>query len=147
MMSKIKGFTLVELLAVIVILGIVLSVSIVSVNSIRKKQEKENRENVIGSILTGAKSYVADNNLDVPTSFKVEILQDNYVKKKKKEYDFKNKIVNISTCKNNDLKLEYSINIDNNIYTDCGCELQEEGNSSKNMHKKITNLFKLVIFL
>ncbi len=131
MMSKIKGFTLVELLAVIVILGIVLSVSIVSVNSIRKKQEKENMENVISSILTGAKSYVADNNLDVPTSLKVEILQDNYVSFDQKEYDFKNKIVNISACKNNDLKLEYSINIDNNIYTDCGCELQEEGNSLK----------------
>ena len=91
MMSKIKGFTLVELLAVIVILGIVLSVSIVSVNSIRKKQEKENKENVISSILTGAKSYVADNNLDVPTSLKVEILQDNYVSFDQKEYDFKNK--------------------------------------------------------
>lgn len=136
MMSKIKGFTLVELLAVIVILGIVLSVSIVSVNSIRKKQENENKENVISSILTGAKSYVADNNLDVPTSLKVEVLQDNYVSFDQKKYDFKNKDVNVSTCKNNDLKLEYSINIDNNIYTDCGCELQEEGNSLKICIKK-----------
>lgn len=135
-MSKIKGFTLVELLAVIVILGIVLSVSIVSVNSIRKKQENENKENVISSILTGAKSYVADNNLDVPTSLKVEVLQDNYVSFDQKKYDFKNKDVNVSTCKNNDLKLEYSINIDNNIYTDCGCELQEEGNSLKICIKK-----------
>lgn len=130
-MNKKSGFTLVELLAVIVILGIVLSISIVSVNNIRKKQEIENKENVISSILTGAKSYVTDNNLDLPTSFKVEVLQDNYVSFDNNKYDFNNKEVDILICKNNDLKLEYSINIDNNTYTDCGCESQEEKNSSK----------------
>ena len=130
-MNRKKGFTLIELLAVIVILGIILSISIISINKIRKKQEIENKENIINSILTGAKNYVTDNNLDVPTSFKVEVLQDDYVSFDQKKYDLKNKDVNISTCKNNNLKLEYSINIDNNIYTDCGCELQEEGKSLK----------------
>lgn len=130
-MNRKKGFTLIELLAVIVILGIILSISIISINKIRKKQEIENKENIINSILTGAKNYVTDNNLDVPTSFKVEVLQDDYVSFDQKKYDFKNKDVNVSTCKNNNLKLEYSINIDNNIYTDCGCELQEEGKSLK----------------
>ena len=67
----------------------------------------------------------------MPTSFKVEVLQDDYVSFDQKKYDLKNKDVNVSTCKNNNLKLEYSINIDNNIYTDCGCELQEEGKSLK----------------
>ena len=130
-MNRKKGFTLIELLAVIVILGIILSISIISINKIRKKQEIENKENIINSILTGAKNYVTDNNLDVPTSFKVEVLQDDYVSFNQKKYDLKNKDVNVSTCKNNNLKLEYSINIDNNIYTDCGCELQEEGKSLK----------------
>lgn len=130
-MNRKKGFTLIELLAVIVILGIILSISIISINKIRKKQEIENKENIINSILTGAKNYVTDNNLDVPTSFKVEVLQDDYVSFDQKKYDLKNKDVNVSTCKNNNLKLEYSINIDNNIYTDCGCELQEEGKSLK----------------
>ena len=130
-MNRKKGFTLIELLAVIVILGIILSISIISINKIRKKQEIENKENIINSILTGAKKYVTDNNLDVPTSFKVEVLQDDYVSFDQKKYDLKNKDVNVFTCKNNNLKLEYSINIDNNIYTDCGCELQEEGKSLK----------------
>ena len=130
-MNRKKGFTLIELLAVIVILGIILSISIISINKIRKKQEIENKENIINSILTGAKNYVTDNNLDLPTSFKVEVLQDDYVSFDQKKYDLKNKDVNVSTCKNNNLKLEYSINIDNNIYTDCGCELQEEGKSLK----------------
>ena len=59
-MKKKKGFTLIELLAVIVILGILLSISIVAVNNIRKKQEEENYVNVLSSILTGAKNYIAD---------------------------------------------------------------------------------------
>ena len=86
-MNRKKGFTLIELLAVIVILGIILSISIISINKIRKKQEIENKENIINSILTGAKNYVTDNNLDVPTSFKVEVLQDDYV-----SFDQKNMI-------------------------------------------------------
>lgn len=130
-MNKKRGFTLVELLAVIVILGIVISISVLSVNNIRKKQEKENKENVISSILTGAKSYVTDNNLDVPISFKVEVLQDNYTSFDKNKYDFNDKEVNVSVCNNNDLKLEYSINIDNNTYTDCGCEEQIDENAAK----------------
>lgn len=60
-MKKNKGFTLIELLAVIVILGILLSISIVAVNNIRKKQNVENKLNIISSIMTGAKNYIADN--------------------------------------------------------------------------------------
>ncbi len=60
MIKNKKGFSLIELLAVIVILGILLSISIVAVNSIRKKQEKENVRNIISSMLTGAKNYVSE---------------------------------------------------------------------------------------
>lgn len=60
-MKNKKGFTLIELLAVIVILGILLSISIVAVNKLRKKQNVENKLNVLSSIFTGAKNYIADN--------------------------------------------------------------------------------------
>lgn len=59
-MKKNKGFTLIELLAVIVILGVLLSISVVAVNKINKKQNVENKLNVISSIMTGAKNYIAD---------------------------------------------------------------------------------------
>lgn len=59
-MKKNKGFTLIELLAVIAILGVLLSISVVAVNKIMKKQNVENKLNVISSIMTGAKNYIAD---------------------------------------------------------------------------------------
>ena len=84
MKSK-RGFTLVELLAVIVILGILLSISTVAVNSIRKKQDEKNLENQISSVLTGAKSYVADNpsvlyNLSTQVSIEIgDLINGDYV--------------------------------------------------------------------
>lgn len=59
-MKKNKGFTLIELLAVIAILAVLLSISVVAVNKIMKKQNVENKLNVISSIMTGAKNYIAD---------------------------------------------------------------------------------------
>ena len=42
-----KGFTMIELLAVIVILAVLLGVTTVSVFSIRKNQEEENYKNIL----------------------------------------------------------------------------------------------------
>ncbi len=60
MIKNKKGFSLIELLAVIVILGIILAISTVAVNSIRAKQAAENRRNVFSSIFTAARRYIAD---------------------------------------------------------------------------------------
>lgn len=59
-MKKNKGFTLIEVLAVLVILSLLITFSVVSVNKIKKKQEVANRINVIRSILTAARAYEAD---------------------------------------------------------------------------------------
>lgn len=85
-MKRSKAFTLIELLAVIVILGVLIAITTVSVNGIRKKQEAENRRNAFSSILTGAKAYVAEHpevlNRNMGASAieigVVSIIQDNY---------------------------------------------------------------------
>ena len=56
-----KGFTLTEILATIVILGIILAIAVPSYNSLSKKFEKEYYDKLEGSILAAAKSYWKDN--------------------------------------------------------------------------------------
>ena len=128
-----KGFTLIELLAVIVILSILLSISVVSVNNIRRKQEAENRKNVISSILTGAKRYVADypEKLDslptTPATIDVSELLKNekYVDFDQNKYSNLKTSVSVSMC-TNPIKLKYSFTdpADNKNYNDCGCDEQ-----------------------
>lgn len=136
-MKKSKGFTLIELLAVIVILGILLSISIVAVNKIRKTQEEENKKNVISGILTGAKRYVADNrgilsstnptiNISVSDLKNGDYVDFDETNKNIRDLGLREKIVNVSKCPNNSLKLLYYTNINGVIYNDCGCESQYE---------------------
>lgn len=134
MKSK-RGFTLVELLAVIVILGILLSISTVAVNNIRKQQDEKNLENQISSVLTGAKSYVADNPsviYDLTTGVKsvnVQKLIDGDYVSIKDPTKFGNS-VEIIKCPDK-VKLMYFITVDRKTYNDCGCKRQESGESAK----------------
>ena len=129
---KNKGFTLIELLAVIVILGILLSITTVSVNSIKKKQDEKNLQNVISSILTGAKEYNAKNRIQVGGVVSVKNLKaGDYVDFDEDKYsNLLEKKVTKNQCEN-PLKVKYSIEVDETIYNDCGCEKQEDGAASK----------------
>ena len=142
-MKNKKGFTLIELLAVIVILGIITSISVVSVNSIKKKQDEENRKNVISSILTGAKRYVADhpevldgmNYVDVSKLLENEKYVDfdqNKYSDLVKDNNNDSKIVSISQCSPGSIKLKYSFTdpADGKTYNDCGCESQTDNATS-----------------
>ena len=64
--NKTKGFSLVEILAAIVILGLLSTIAIVSVNYILQKAEKEYYKSQKDEIILAAKSYTHDNRNSLP---------------------------------------------------------------------------------
>ena len=74
-MKNKKGFTLTEILATIVILGIILAIAVPSYNALSKKFEKEYYDKLDKSVLAAAKSYWKDN----PDKRPNELLKTNYI--------------------------------------------------------------------
>lgn len=135
-MKKNKGFTLIEVLAVLVILSLLITFSVVSVNKIKKKQEVANRINVIRSILTAARAYEADNpNLTGKTVTVNTLLNKGYVDFDQDKY---NEYTDLSVTWWNEpstQKQEFQTN--NEIYindstnlkvSDCGLETSQDIN-------------------
>lgn len=153
-MKKNKGFTLIEVLAVLVILSLLITFSVVSVNKIKKKQEVANRINVIRSILTAARAYEADypetNEKGSESNFNVYVstlLEKGYVDFDQDKYsdliNYKSAgipyKVFIKTNMNND-KREFVFNTYIKILnkngtkvsiqpTDCGLETEQDSNA------------------
>ena len=75
-MKNKKGFTLTEILATIVILGVILAIAVPSYNSLSKKFEKEYYDKLDKSVLAAAKSYWKDNSDKRPK----ELLKSDYIK-------------------------------------------------------------------
>ena len=88
-----RGFTLVELLATIVLLSIISVISYVSISSVIKKNKVNNCRNLIKSIEGASREYVSDNRYkiynhklykllltDIPESMKDSIFEINGVK-------------------------------------------------------------------
>lgn len=137
-MKKSRGFTLVELLAVIAILGILLSVSTVAVFNIRKRQDEKNRQNLIINILTKAKEYVADHPEVLEKASPEVLVSDLNVNFNKKQSGYLNLTVKIEKCIKNGIDDEYKfkytiinapdIEAPDQIksYNDCGCEEQTD---------------------
>ena len=64
-MKNNKGFTFVELLSVIVVLGIIVLIAMPVYNSVRSRLEKRNYENKIKLIEVAAAKYSEDTNIEV----------------------------------------------------------------------------------
>ena len=60
-----KGFTLIEVLAVIVILSILMAIMVPSVGNIMKKNKADNYQNLEDSIISAAKIYISDNRYQI----------------------------------------------------------------------------------
>lgn len=65
-----KGFTLIEMLAVVVILGIISTIMIPSVNYIISKNKEDNLNNLNKSIVSAVKLFVSDNRYNISLSGK-----------------------------------------------------------------------------
>ena len=141
-MKNKKGFTLIEALAVLVILSLLITFSVVSVSKIKKKQEIENRINVIRSILTAARAYEADHPDTYPSSgLPVStLLRENYVDFDTNKYsDYYNNCIRWKTEDNGKREFYFDevleINTSHNIrVSDCGLEYSQ---NSSDVVKKI----------
>lgn len=80
-----RGFTLVELLATIVLLSIISVISYVSISSVIKKNKVNNCRNLIKSIEGASREYVSDNrynytNRDYKVITAEDLFRGNYLK-------------------------------------------------------------------
>lgn len=80
-----RGFTLVELLATIVLLSIISVISYVSISSVIKKNKVNNCRNLIKSIEGASREYVSDNrynftNRDDKVITAEDLFRGNYLK-------------------------------------------------------------------
>ena len=121
-----KGFSLVELLAVIVILGIIASVAIVSYNAIVYRTEIRSYETYEKSMKSSATMYIIDNGY--PSSGKIT-LNELIAKDKIEEFNNPNsndKCLNsyvlVSKDSNDSSKLSYKVCLicpEHKTYSDC----------------------------
>ncbi len=132
-MKNKKGYTLVELLAVVIILGILSSITAIAVINVKKKQDVNNFRNEISGILTGAKRYETEHpgamtpSVDLNANVKLsDLVNDGYtdIDSYDKYEGGKNHQIYYEQCPDN-IKRKFYIELNGVEYNDCGCDLQE----------------------
>lgn len=101
-----KGFSLIEVLAVVVILGIVMSISIISIRSVINKSHDEYFKNLEQNIISAAEAFTDKNRSYLPKNvgkrkdiWLEELIENNYIKKPKS--------YNKNECRDEDIKASY----------------------------------------
>ena len=78
-MKKGKGFSIPELLAVIVIMGILISIAIASYNGISKTMKEKTYNNKLNLIKTKAIEYATDYGIDAATISVAKLIEEGYL--------------------------------------------------------------------
>ena len=79
-----KGFTLAELIGVIVVLSLICLITVPAIASVLKTNKKSLCETQLKNVLAAAKSYVSENLLSMPINdgdYKIILMGDNKYKK------------------------------------------------------------------
>ena len=79
MKTKKKGFSIPELLAVIVIMGILVTIATASYNGISRSLKQRTYNNKVNLIKTKALEYAADNGVDVATISVAKLISEGYL--------------------------------------------------------------------
>ncbi len=127
-MKNKKGYTLVELLAVVIILGILSSITAIAVINVKEKQDVNNFRNEINGILTGAKRYETEHPGAITPSGVMlsDLVNNGYtdIDSYDKYEAGENHQIYYEQCPDN-IKRKFYIELNGVEYNDCGCDLQE----------------------
>lgn len=139
-----KGFTLVEIIVVVALLGIIMSLSISSYVNYSEKLEERNKENSISIIKMKAKDYYNSTGKNV--FFVKELLQKGYLKgNQSNKYivnsdDYTCHIVNVESSTDENNKININVYVNEEDYS--LIEQDEEGYINCD-NSKINDLFSL----
>lgn len=71
-----KGFTLIEILAVVIILSIIIAIMVPSVNYLIDKNKEDNYKQLEKSIINGTKVYLSDNRYNITLNYDSGLCED-----------------------------------------------------------------------
>lgn len=119
---KRNGFTLVELLAVLIILMLLITITVPLISNVMKDSRKKATEKLISNIEVSAKKYVTDNirdmeelnkfgfiNVSLKTLVENKYIQSNLKNPETKENLFVDDIIYVTLDYNNKLDVKYDI--------------------------------------
>lgn len=77
-----KGFTLIELVATIALLGVIAVISFVSINTVIEKSKVSDCESLVSNIMSAVKDYASDNRYNLSNNNTLNITGDLLVDEK-----------------------------------------------------------------
>ena len=136
MKTKKKGFSIPELLAVIVIMGILVTIATASYNGISKSIKEKTYQNKINLIKAKAMEYASDNNVDAETISVAKLINEGYLDVEN-ETDSNEKLNNPNGGYLDCYRVNINKNVDDydiNVNSDTTCDLANLDNISSKIN-------------